>query len=51
MRQTTGKGVPVTWLGAEMRLQKKKTIMIPTSIAPSTIAGERPRAKRLPHVT
>ena len=51
LRQMTGYGTPVAWLGRATRLQRKYTIVMPTSSATSTCQPARPSANRLPAVT
>ena len=51
LRQITGYGTPVAWLGLATRLQKKLTMTMPISNAMSTCQLASPNAKRLPAVT
>src|SRR6476661_1573244 len=49
-RQITGYGTPVRWLGLATRLQKNRTMVMPTMRHTNTCQLVRPRAKRLPAV-
>ena len=50
-RQITGNGTPVRWLGLATRLQKNRTMEMPTMRQMKTCQLVSPRAKRLPAVT
>ncbi len=51
LRQITGYGTPVAWLGLATRLQKTLTITMPINNATSTCQLASPSANRLPAVT
>ena len=46
IRDATGYGVPVAWLGRATRLHRKYTIVIPTSNAISTCHAARPQREQ-----